>query len=132
MARPHELGTLLLDPGDASAAPGVVHQDVDSAPLVHHRLDHGLHGVLVAGVGLDEVGGLAQLFGRGLAVLGVDLRDADPRAFFHVALGDGLTNAHAGARNDCDLAVEFAHADLASYSFAMTSSPKRRTQSIFC
>ena len=95
----HQRFGLLLDATDAAPAPGVVHEDVDRAEPVDGGSDHVFDARLVAGVGLDEEGVLAELFGGALARVRGQLRDHDPCTFFYVALCDAAADAEARARH---------------------------------
>ena len=108
--------------GDLNA--GVVDEEVDRTELVGHRLEHGLHLVLVRDVGFDEDGlatGGPHLVHAALdaAVDGLlggfrpldraHVIDADVHTLLTQPDGDGLTDAGAASGDDCDLVLQALH-----------------------
>ena len=89
--------------------PRVVVEDVDSAVALGRRGVHGLHAVGVGDVHLLEEGLAALGCGR-LALLGIDVGDADACALLREEDRGLPADAAGGAGDDGDFSVQASHA----------------------
>src|SRR5712692_7006533 len=88
---------------------GVVHHDVEPAPVLDGLLDHGLHLLLLADINGHREGAPAQVahgLGDGLEVLELARAQGDVGARARELDRDGLADAGAAAGDDRGLAVE--------------------------
>ena len=89
---------------------GVINQDVDSAELIAHGLEHLGDIIFIRNVGTiseRSVAVTAQFIDHGLRfVFAGDIIDADTRAGMTKRKGDGPTYAGAGTSDDCLLSLQ--------------------------
>ena len=90
---------------------GVVHQHVEAAVSAHHRRDDLLPARLVGDI-VAEGRGARPERRRGGLDLGEDVGERDDGALLDEPLGDRRAHAARRARDDGDLAVQPAHANL--------------------
>src|SRR5215212_2202009 len=93
--------------GDAHA--GVVHHDVESAPLFDYATHKGLHLVLFGDVGSLDERVVFELGGDLVGALLVHIRDHDPRVFLGHTQGYCPPDPRTRAGDDGALALQAPH-----------------------